>query len=238
MSRRTTRRLLLSILYAVTGALLFVAWKAYPDRPISTAATERRIREDVLSLDINQAFSDYRIYMALWNRAPVGLAVVDESGRFLQVNRKYADLTGYSPYELQRMTYQEITDPADVAGDEAMAEEVASGKIDGYPYVKYYIHKQKYPVLVLVNVQGIYRDDGSFAFYLVHCFKLVEWRDMVAETTSESIVIRPKVDLGSYIGDNLKWILPMIGGLIVFIFHFGRKVQLFLDRRSLEVDEA
>lgn len=51
----------------------------------------------------------------IFNQAAVGIAVTDMTGRFIQVNEKFADVFGYSSEELQLRTFLDLTHPLDLA---------------------------------------------------------------------------------------------------------------------------
>ncbi|HEY4971277.1 MAG TPA: PAS domain S-box protein, partial [Steroidobacteraceae bacterium] len=70
--------------------------------------TARRLAESAL----NESELRFR---TIFNQAAVGIAVTDLDGRFLQVNRKFADVFGYTATELQQRTFLQMTHPADLA---------------------------------------------------------------------------------------------------------------------------
>ena len=65
--------------------------------------SERKRAEDAL----RESEARYRGYV---DNAPYGVFVSDEQGRYLEVNRAAAELTGYAPEELVQLSI------ADVAG--------------------------------------------------------------------------------------------------------------------------
>jgi PAS domain S-box-containing protein len=54
-------------------------------------------------------------FRTIFNQAAVGMAVTDLDGRFLQVNRKFTEVFGYSSAELQQRTFLQLTHPDDFA---------------------------------------------------------------------------------------------------------------------------
>ena len=101
----------------------------------------------------------------LFDNSITGLALVNEDGTFRRVNRSFCSLTEYSEAELRKMTFQQITDPADVKADEEMAALVAKGEYTGYDMVKSYICKTRRIQQVLLRVTGL-RIGGRFTFFV------------------------------------------------------------------------
>jgi hypothetical protein len=48
-------------------------------------------------------------FRATFEQAAVGIAHVASDGRFLRINRKFCDIVGYSPKEMQERTFRDIT---------------------------------------------------------------------------------------------------------------------------------
>ncbi len=72
-------------------------------------------------------------YGAMFERSVVGKAQADPlTGRFLMVNQAFADMTGYLPEELYRLTFTDITVPDDRQRDLQTVERVAAGKADSW----------------------------------------------------------------------------------------------------------
>jgi PAS domain S-box-containing protein len=78
---------------------------------------------------------------AIFEQTAVGMAITTPSGRFLRVNKKYNQLTGYTSDELLDLTYKEITHPDDLERDVTKAEQILSGEIQTYTIEKRYISK-------------------------------------------------------------------------------------------------
>ena len=52
---------------------------------------------------------------AIFNQAAVGIALASLDGHFVDLNRRFAEILGYSEAELHRMTFLELTHPDDRA---------------------------------------------------------------------------------------------------------------------------
>ena len=100
-------------------------------------------------------------YEAIFERSIVGKAQADpQTGRFLKVNQALADLTGYSPEELSRMTFTDITHPDDRQRDARSLQPDSNGKFDNWQIEKRYLKKDGSVIWVLVASNRITFDDG------------------------------------------------------------------------------
>ena len=102
---------------------------------ISEDFTERKETEERLR-------KGERKFRAIYEQAPTGIAILDSlSGRFIQINRKYCDITGYSQEEMLDRTFQELTHPDDLQGDLEHMQQLLSGQITSFKMEKRYLRK-------------------------------------------------------------------------------------------------
>ncbi|WP_447983935.1 PAS domain S-box protein [Nitrospira sp. Nam74] len=81
-------------------------------------------------------------YRAMFELASVGKAQVDPyTGRYVRVNHKLSEMTGYSPEELMSKTIGEITHPEDRQHDSDALKQLMSGELQEYSTEKRYIRK-------------------------------------------------------------------------------------------------
>ncbi len=78
---------------------------------------------------------------AMFNQAAVGITVAELDGRFLDVNRKFSDLLGYSPDELRHLTLARLTHPDDLAATQAALGQLLAGSVSEYSLEKRYLRK-------------------------------------------------------------------------------------------------
>jgi PAS domain S-box-containing protein len=105
----------------------------------------------------------YRVTMA---SAAAGFANVGLDGRYLRVNRRFCEITGFSEQEMLARTYQEITHPDDLELHAAQAQRVVSGEIPWYSVRKRYIRKDGSMVWVEVTVGALRDDQGRIYQYV------------------------------------------------------------------------
>ncbi|HEV3430755.1 MAG TPA: diguanylate cyclase [Paraburkholderia sp.] len=84
------------------------------------------------------AISEAR-FTTVFKETPIGNALVALDGRFLEVNPTFTEITGYDEATLRKLTFAEVTHPADVASDFALAAELVAGKQATYATEKRYM---------------------------------------------------------------------------------------------------
>lgn len=95
-------------------------------------------------------------FKAIFDQAPVGIVRVDSNtGTFIDVNKEYCKLVGYSEEELKKMTFKEITHPEDLEEDLKNMENLKSQKINEFSMEKRYIHKKGNIIWVNLLVSNI-----------------------------------------------------------------------------------
>ena len=97
---------------------------------------------------------------SLFDLSPLGIALNDMEGQFIEANPAFTEITGYTLEELNQLSYWELT-PAEYGEDEARQLELLN-TIGRYgPFEKEYIHKQGHRVPIELNGVRITRRDGQ-----------------------------------------------------------------------------
>ena len=78
---------------------------------------------------------------AIFNQAAVGIALASLDGHFVDLNRRFSEILGYSEAELHEMTFSELTHPDDRAVTEASVRRLLAGEIPEYTLEKRYLRK-------------------------------------------------------------------------------------------------
>lgn len=101
-----------------------------------------------------------------FDRTAVGLAHVSTDGRFLLVNPRCAELLGYSPQELERMTVWQISQPEDLLRELSLGKAVLAGERDDFTIEKRYRRKDG-TIFWAQLTASVVRQDGGQVEYLV-----------------------------------------------------------------------
>jgi PAS domain S-box-containing protein len=78
---------------------------------------------------------------AMFNQAAVGIAVAALDGHFLDMNKRFSDILGYTPEELRRLTFTQLTHPDELAETTTAVSRLLDGSISEYALEKRYLRK-------------------------------------------------------------------------------------------------
>ncbi len=107
--------------------------------------------------------------------APIGIALVDPTGRWLKVNRSLCELVGYDEPELLATDFQTLTHPDDLTADLALVRRTLAGEIQTYQMEKRYFHKSGRTVYALLSV-SLVRDATAAPLYFISQIKDITQR--------------------------------------------------------------
>jgi two-component system sensor histidine kinase/response regulator len=136
--------------------------------------TARRAAERAL-LDERERFQ------ATFEQAAVGIAMVRPDGIWLEVNSRLCDITGYSPEELKRMRFQDITHPDDLDRDLALVQRVIEGEISTYQLEKRYFRKGGDLIWINLTVSPVRGEDGAPKYFISVIEDITEKKRLAAE---------------------------------------------------------
>ena len=80
-------------------------------------------------------------FRSVFDRAAVGIALLDAAGRILLVNPHFGRMLGYEPDELAGRSIQDITHPEEIPADEQYDSKLRAGEIDACLREKRYLRR-------------------------------------------------------------------------------------------------
>lgn len=80
-------------------------------------------------------------FQAVFDNAPIGIAIIGLDGSFVKVNQALCRITGYPAHELTELTFQDLTFPDDLDNDLNEAARLLRGDIPSYQMDKRYYAK-------------------------------------------------------------------------------------------------
>lgn len=101
------------------------------------------------------------------------MCLVGQYGYFLEVNKNWEDLTGYSRDELIKMTWREITHKEDIATDQMFVDALLARDLPTYQMIKRYIKKNGDTIRVLLTVLPVF-ELGHFKYFISQALELKE----------------------------------------------------------------
>ena len=120
--------------------------------------------------------SEERFRLAM-EYSPIGVALVDTDGRWIEVNPALCRIVGYSRDELLRIDFQTITHPDDLDADLALMQQVLAGRLDSYGMEKRYIRKSGETIWIQLDVVLVRPPDGAPRYFLSKIQDITERRD-------------------------------------------------------------
>ncbi len=119
-------------------------------------------------------------FRTFFEMASVGVAQIDaKTFIFQRINNKYCEIVGYSLDELQRMTFEAITHPEDLANQLDHMQQLLDGKIAEFTIEKRYVCKNGEIVWVFLTASPLWRP-GQKPDYI-----LAVIRDITARKNAE-----------------------------------------------------
>ncbi len=130
---------------------------------VARDVTEQRRQQEALRL------SEER-FRSAFERAPIGIALVAPSGRFLRVNPALCNMLGYDADELLATDFQSVTHPGDLEADLDLVAQCLRGERETYEMEKRYLRPDGSIVFARLLV-GLVRDSSGAP---VHFVSLIE----------------------------------------------------------------
>jgi PAS domain S-box-containing protein len=125
---------------------------------------------DAIRRNLDEAEADHRrieaMFVATFEQAAVGIALVSPEGRWIRVNRRLCGIVGYPMEELLEMSFQDITHPDDFEEDQELGQRMLAREIDTYTREKRYIRKGGGTAWVNLTVSLTWKPDGTPDYFI------------------------------------------------------------------------
>jgi diguanylate cyclase (GGDEF)-like protein/PAS domain S-box-containing protein len=115
-------------------------------------------------VDLHSAEEQLRV---AFDGAPIGMALLDPRGRWLQVNDALCDLTGYREHELLDTTPEELTHPDDRASDRTRLADLLAGRLASYRHEKRFLRADGGEAWVLATGSAVMDANGNPRYLIV-----------------------------------------------------------------------
>jgi diguanylate cyclase (GGDEF)-like protein/PAS domain S-box-containing protein len=99
--------------------------------------------------------------------APIGMALLDPDGRWLQVNAALCDLTGYTEDSLLATTPEAVTHPDDRASDCTRLEDLLAGNSSSYRHEKRFLRPDGATAWALATASVVTSTEGEPQYVIV-----------------------------------------------------------------------
>jgi len=123
------------------------------------------VNMDVTNWAEGLASSDAR-FQATFEQAAVGIALVHVEGKWLDVNRRFCEMLGYSKKELLKLSFGDITHPDDLEADWDLNRDLLSGERTTNPLEKRYFAADGRVMWANLTVSLVRKGDGSPDYFI------------------------------------------------------------------------
>ncbi|MGE8720587.1 PAS domain S-box protein [Leptospira terpstrae] len=143
-------------------------------KPMSVFGTEHALNE-IKKMERSLRISE-DAFRGNFDNAAIGMALLDETGRWLKVNKRVCDIIGYTENELMGLTFQDITHPEDLNLDLSYLEELVAEKRKFYQMEKRYFHKNGNIVYAILAVSMVKNEEGKVLYFISQIIDVTEWK--------------------------------------------------------------
>lgn len=105
-------------------------------------------------------------FRTVFQAAPLGIAIANPEGYFVEVNNAFKKMLGYDANEIEKMTFVDITHPDDRRETLRLSNSVRKGKINSYKKEKRYLKKDGDVIWAIVRATAVRDNDGNIQYWL------------------------------------------------------------------------
>lgn len=125
-----------------------------------------RLDDERRAFVLEKVDQEATIFRRYFENAPVGMTESSIDGRFVRVNQRFCEITGYTEEELLALRFQEITHADDLAPELGLLQKTLTGQQTGYTFEKRLLMKRGDYVWVQRRVTLQRTADGAPDFLL------------------------------------------------------------------------
>ena len=131
----------------------------------------------------------------VFEEGPTGMAMIDETFHFIQVNPAFSSMLGYTEKELRKMAFTDITHPDHVQKDVEQVRRLQRGELSVYQTEKRYITKSGKELWGQVQVSVVRNAAGKFRYFFAIISDITERRRAEAERRENEERLRFHTDI-------------------------------------------
>lgn len=133
-------------------------------------------------------------FRSLFQSAPIGIALHDVDGRYVQVNSAYEHITGYKEGELQAFgSSAAITHADDVVGERELFEALAQGHVETYRSEIRYVRKDRSVVSTMLTTSVLRDGDGKIRYVISMIENITEQKNLERQMLEIAAMERQRI---------------------------------------------
>ncbi|PLX99598.1 MAG: hypothetical protein C0623_08850 [Desulfuromonas sp.] len=105
-------------------------------------------------------------FRRIFNELSIGMALCDDSGKFLKINQSFTDIIGYSSQEMTQLTFADLTSPEFHEEEARLFKDLAEGVTSSYKIEKQCIHRDGHLFWASVNATKLIGTEESTPLYI------------------------------------------------------------------------
>ncbi|GEM_PF-6283660 len=105
-------------------------------------------------------------YCDIFDQALAGIAIMSANGQFVEVNKRFTEIIGYSPAEITTMSFPDITHPDDLPTDMKAFEGFHKGEIDQISGDQRYIRSDGKLMWVRRSIKAVRNENGEIDHFI------------------------------------------------------------------------
>ena len=107
-----------------------------------------------------------KFFRTVFEAAPLGIAIADPDGYFIEINRAFHRLLGYDPQEVRELTFADITHPDDRQETVRPSLQARNGALNAYEVEKRYLKKNGDFLWAVVRATAIRDEQGKLQYWI------------------------------------------------------------------------
>jgi PAS domain S-box-containing protein len=133
-------------------------------------------------------------FRSLFQSAPIGIALHDVDGRYLQINSAYEKISGYKERELQAFgSSAAITHSDDVVSERQMFEALIQGHVDTYRNEIRYVRKDRSVVTTMLTTSALRGGDGKIRYVISMIENITEQKNLERQMLEIAALERQRI---------------------------------------------
>jgi|GEM_PF-857201 len=192
-----------SILWTILSVSLVRNEKGKPDFFISQIIDITSRKEQELELTQSRENLDN-----VFKYSPVGKALVDISGRWLDVNQSLCDMFGYTREEMLNMPLRNMSDAADEQQDKELIQQLLERSINNYRIERKYFRKNGALMWGLCSASIIWNKQDEPLFLILQVIDITENKKLIGQLEEKNHALEYNIsqvnEFNRIIGHNLR----------------------------------
>lgn len=130
----------------------------------------------------------------IFDNAVVGMALVNDKGKWIRVNDSLCNFLGYSKKELLNMSFAEVTHPDYLKETYHHLEKLVTGEVTVFHQEVCFIHKNGRLVYAIVGVSRITNENGELLHYVAQYADISAQKRAVGKLRQERTFLQTLID--------------------------------------------